>query len=292
MEYADFLEYIIRIENTFNDDVIKSIKGASLVYVLWDGAYDYKCFTNTTVSDLLYVSGEKLNITWITDMKQNSSNRYMLTLGRLSKANPKTFRGILKFTPKNTLRFDCFCVGRKENYSLDFSAKQLFTAPITQNESNVKANKDDLGDSFNWLNEDKRFCIETTPFRYGEAKNDLSIMLQTVIGLYYDIRNAWGVVYKWKGIYFCFPMDRECFKSLFKDREKVNGRKRVLPTVVRKHQRRNSDVTSHLRAPDYSCVIDGREFGFLIGAEDFGQIFPNTEYGHKKVIQIMKEAMV
>lgn len=292
MEYADFLKYVIRIENTFNDEVVKNIKGASLVYVLWDGAYDYKCFANTTVSDLMYVNGDNLNITWITDMERKNKNQYMLTLGRLSKTTPKTFRGMLKFTPKNTLRFDCFCIGRKDDLFSDFSAKQLFTVPIIQDELKVKNSNGDLGNSFNWLNEDKRFCIEANQFRSDEAKKDLSIMLQTVIGLYYDIRNAWGVVYNWKGIDFCFPMNRECFKSLFKDREKVNGRKRVLPTVVRKHQRRNSNVTSHLRAPDYSCVIDGREFGFLIGAEDFGQIFPNTEYGYKKALQIMKEAMV
>ena len=293
-----FEKLIEEIEMIFTKEVTKSIRFKE-IYVLLPGVFCQSYFVKTTVSDVMDVCGN-ININVL--LKHYDTIGYAFELSIFEKATPKQMRGILRFTPKNTLAYSAYGIASKSGGqgSCVFCAG---THALLQDEKFLVSYCDNAYDNdennvdydyvekraFKVLDVDKRFSTNnqarnTNPERVMEMSQNT----QRIISTYYEMTNSWAIIYDWNGLTFKFPMEQKYFKELLKNREKVNGRKRVLPTVVKKHKRKDREVSSHLRAADYDCILNGRKFDFLIGGEDFEKIFPENEYGKRKLSEIMR----
>lgn len=272
------------------------------IYVLVPGVFAENWFVKTTVSDVLDVCG-KINITWLTVSEASGAgieHSRMRCLCNLSVASPKHYRGVLKFTPKNTLSLKMWAVGTDANGN-DCVAP-LGDYPMLQDEKFVNAsvdnayNNDDEGTDYEYIERhafrmlcnDKRFVGDKGLYKCisPDAEADLSAITHKMIGRYYEVIESWGICYNFNENTFVLPMRQEYLKETLRGREKVDGRRGVLPTVVKKHDRKGKAVSSHIRSSDKKIVVCGREFEILVGADSFPQIMPNNNYGRKKMAEI------
>lgn len=272
------------------------------VFVLVPGVFAESYFVKTTVSDVLDVCG-KINITWLTVSKPSGvgmENSRMRCLCNLSVASPKHFRGVLKFTPKNTLSLKMWAVG--EDNDGNYSVAPLGDYPMLQDEKFVNAsvdnayNSDDEGTDYGYIERhafrmlcnDKRFVGDKGLYKCisPDAEADLSAIVHEMICRYYEVTKSWGICYSFNENTFVFPMRREYIKETLKGRDKINGRRRTIAAVVKEHTRRGKTVSSHLRGDGYDIVVDGRKFEILVGADSFPQIMPNNKYGRTKMAEM------
>ena len=294
----DYFENIVReIEELYSEGICSQIKD-KYIYVLLPGIFEQSVFMKTTVSDVKNVC-KKINITCLM-AKVAGGKYYYHELFNIREASAKTFRGFLRYTPPNTLAYTSYGITKDH-------VKFCGSTPILQDEIFINAFCDNayerneidtdydyaLTHAFNLLALDKRYAIKKNAYKECNEQAqkrflDISRTAQYIISIYYELDNSWGVTYKWNDKTFIFPMERKFFKKLFRDREKVEGRRRVLPTVVKEHETKKGIVSSHLRDGNYPCRINGRQFGFLIGGEDFEQIFPENNYGRKKRNELME----
>lgn len=289
------------LESQITDEVAKKISGKT-IYLLYPELYSANHFVNTTVSDVLNVFNNELDVCWASDCSMFGN----FTFYSLRLANQKEHRGVLKFTPKNTLTFEHYFVGKTKEIGGIQTVSKLNKLPVLQKETFLKEvcedyfNTDEVNadwdyvekNSFSILSHDRRFAagnIEYSP-NYKDISEEYSQICQTMISSYFDIANSWAITYLYKNILFLIPVRQEFFKKLFKDREKgENGRRNFVPTIVNSHDRSNGqNVHSHLRVGGSYLKIHGREFSYLIGSEDFERIFPNTDYNKKKLLKMQK----
>ena len=272
------------------------------VYVLANGVFAEKYFVKTTVSDVLDTCGG-INIAWVTGKQgENESGFVGKLLYRLSVASQKQYRGKLKFTPRNALSLKIWIVGTEKDGNVVMVPVGDF--PVLQDEKFVNAscdnafNNDDEGTdyeyimrhSFKVLYNDKRFVGDKKFYKIvpPEMEQDISYSVHEIICMYYDVTNSWAVCYDYNQNTFIYPMRQEFLKETLKGRDRIGGRKRVLPTVVKGHKRGAKNVSSHLRAYDGDLVMEGRRFDILVGADSFSQIFPDNKYGHRKMMEMRK----
>ena len=269
------------------------------VFVLVPGVFGERYFAKTTVSDVLAVCGG-IDITWIT-VSQTYSGRWGRFLCRLAVANPKRYRGKLKFTPRNTLTLQMWLMGVNETNGKEW-VSPLDDYPLLQDEAFINAsvdnayNNDDEGTDYDYISQhafrmlynDKRFCGDKGLYKRlsPEAEADISSMVHEMICRYYEIMESWAICYEFNENLFVFPMRQEFLKETLKGRDKIDGRRRVIPTVVKAHKRGNKSVSSHLRSFDADLIMDGRKFDILIGVESYPQIYPNNAYGMRKLLEV------
>lgn len=277
------------------------------VYILVPGVFAENYFVKTTVSDVLNVCG-KINITWLAVSEPSGvgmEHLRMRYLCNLSVASPKHYRGVLKFTPKNTLSLKMWIVGTDKNGN--DCVVPLGDYPMLQDEKFVNAsvdnayNNDDEGTDYGYIERhafrmlcnDKRFIGDKGLYKCisPDAEGDLSVIVHEMICRYYEVTESWGVCYSFNGNMFVFPMRQEYLKETLRGRERVDGRRRTLPTVVKKHNRKGNTVSSHLRAADKKIIVGGREFEIVVGRDSYSQIFPDNAYGEKAKARIKKSTV-
>lgn len=274
------------------------------VFVLVPGVFAESYFVKTTVSDVLDVCG-KINITWMAVSEPSGvgmEHLRMRYLCNLSVASPKHYRGVLKFTPKNTLSLKMWIVGTDKNGN-DCVAP-LGDYPMLQDEKFVNAsvdnayNNDDEGTDYGYIERhafrmlcnDKRFVGDKGLYKCisPDAEADLSAIVHEMICRYYEVTESWGICYSFNENTFVFPMRREYIKETLRGRDKINGRRRTIAAVVKEHTRRGKTVSSHLRGDSYDIIVDGRKLEILVGADSFPQVFPENAYGEKAKARIKK----
>ena len=290
-DYGTFLEIIKKIEDNFTDNVSKYINGRC-IFVMLQGAFNQTYFVKTTVSDLRDVIGE-IKFDCIID---NSGNFNNICLYSLREPNKKDFRGKIKYTPKGTLAMTTrFIADGEDGKKVAIGWDKM---PVLQDEKFLVSSCYNAFDtdekyvdydyimknSFRLLTNDKRFkCGDDWITRDYNIESEVSMDLQYIISNMYDIQESWGVVYYWKGNEFIFPMKREYIQEIFKKRDKENGRRRTIASIVNGYSRKDgTKVDGHLRSSE-GFSIDGREFCIFIGAEDFEKIFPKTEKSKKRL---------
>lgn len=291
------------IESQISDTVAEKLNGKE-VYLLYKDLYDSSYFLNTTVSDVLETTEGEFDVSWITDNVYEFDN---VLLNRMRLPKKGEFQGEIRFTPKNTIVFEQLCIGKSDDGSDRTTVGLINKIPILQKERYIKdscsetyvsntknkVNIDLERNAFAFLHFQKPFAKEQkSTAQVNGILGDISQSCHEMICSYYDIVNSWAVTYLYKNILFVIPVKQEFFKKLFKDRDKgENGRRNFVPTIVNGHKRKNGQsVNSHLRVGGTYLSIHGREFSYLIGAEDFGKIFPNTDYSIKKCLKTIEES--
>ena len=247
----------------------------------WNNTYSL----NTTVSDLLEVDNRNLEFNSVYDLTYDNNPQ----LTSIKMANNKEFREVLKFTPKNTLSVSQIWISPKEDGAYFFQKY-----PYLQNEEIVKKFNNDTTESeltsaYNLLVYDKRVTAKL-PEQKKENFSEIGERLHRLLCISYYVRNSWAVVYVYKNVMFLIPINNISeLKDALKNRDKINGRKRVMPTVVKSHKRKNGEeVASYVRGiPWFS--IHGREFCFLAGTDYLPLMFHKNKNGWEKIKKLEKD---
>lgn len=294
-DYDFFLSKVELIESNFKDDVLNYIRGRH-IYVLLNGLFDATYFVKTTVSDIHEVMGDIK-----FDVLVNPDGFSNCVLYSIREPGRKSFRGKIRYTPPNTLALTVRWITR-DNKSMKMRCAGFDNMPILQDEKFLVSECDRLyknneigadydyieRHAFRFLTDDKRIaCGEDYVRRNQEAALNDSQMVHRALCQYFDVTNSWGICYEYAGNCFIFPMKREYIQEIFKKRDKENGRRRVIASLVKGYTRNDgTEVDGHLRTHD-GFSIGGRDFSLLIGAEDFGKMFPNSEKSKKRIKNII-----
>ena len=268
------------IESNFSGETGKKFAGQT-IFINLPGFNSQKAHINTTVKDLKEVCGD-VKITWLENLSQCIGQSYENpVIYSLRFANKKDFRGKLKYTPADamTLVMATIAVGG------ELYAEK---APIKQNERVV--NNTELPDiererkAFTFLEYNSPCSLDNKPPKKPQLLLDVSQRVQRMMELYYDIDNSWAIVYFWENITFAFPMEQQFIKEVLKNREKENGRRAIIPTIVHSHKRNGKSVGSFIREPKEKIpyVMNGRKFHVLIGSEAYEQAF-STESARRRI---------
>lgn len=298
-DYDYFRKKVEFIESQFKDDVLKYISGR-YIYVLLDGMYDCTYFVKTTVSDIRHVCG-KIDFDFIANMEGYTN----IVLYSLREPNKKSFRGKIKYTPKGTISLTTRFIAPDDNGKM--KCRGFDNMPILQDEKFIVSSCDNLFNcdeegadydfieqhAFRFLTDDKRIrCGEDWVRQRPEAALDDSQVIHRALCLYYDISESWGVCYYYAGNCFIFPLKREYIQEIFKKRDKENGRRRVIASLVNGHKRKDgTQVDGHLRTTN-TFTIDGREYSIFVGAEDFEKMYPNTDKSKARIKKIVDKGTV
>ena len=291
--YDEFLRIIKKIEDNFTDNVCEYIRGR-YIYVLLSGAFEQSFFVKTTVSDLQDVLG-KINFDCIVDNQGIYNN---VALYSIKEPGKKDFRGKIKYTPNHTLSVSTKFIGVNEDGTRGVAGFDKL--PFLQDEKFVNSSCDNLYNcdeegadydfieqhAFRALANDRRLkCGDDYVLTTPGIEQEISQSLQRIICNMYDVTESWAVCYEYKGNCFMFPLKQKYIKEIFKNRDKVNGRRQTIAAIVKSYKKADgSEVDGHLRSAD-GFTIDGREFSILIGGEDFEKIFPKTD---KSAIRVRK----
>lgn len=288
--YEYFRSWVERIEKYFTADNSKGLRG-QYVWVAC-GGFGVDAFVNTTVSDYREVFGP-VKIHALMDIDQISNALALVTLREPYK---NEFRSKIKFTPKGALSFTKRMIVEDKHGCRHFTEKSV---PVLQKEKYLRdecdrlfaanaSDSDYLNVSKNcwaFLERDGAFVVDQTLTKQAfTGREHLSDLLQRALSQYQDLLDLYGVTYEWNGVLFIFPMERERMKVVFANRDPVDGRRRVLPAMVKEHTRKNgSQVCRHVRGGSHTMTIEGRTFGIYMGAGDFEQtIITDKQRGNMK----------
>lgn len=290
-DYDFFKEKVEFIESQFRDDVPKYIRGR-YIYVLLDGMYDATYFVKTTVSDLRSVNG-KIDFDFIL----NPIGYTNCVLYSVKEPNKKSFRGKIRYTPPGTLSLSVRWIAA-DSYTGKMRCSGLDNMPILQDEKFIVSACDNLYEAdengadydyiekhaFRFLTDDKRIaCGDDWKRQRPEYALEDSQMVHRGICQYYDVVNSWGVCYEYAGNCFIFPLKREYIQEIFKKRDKEDGRRRVIASLVKDYTRKDgTEVDRHLRSAD-SFTIDGRMFSIYVGSEDFDKMYADNDKSRKRL---------
>lgn len=294
--YEFFREKIEFLEKRFKGEVLNKIK-AKYIYVLLNGMYDCTYFVKTTVSDIRSVSGD-IDFTFLTELSGD-----IITVYSLKEPNKKSFKGKIKYVPSGTLSLTETNIMLKDNGEIKCISN--VNMPILQDEKFIISacdnlfENDELGADYEYIEKHAfKFLIEDKRISYGNQRRidpecNLIDSQRIHYGIcnYFDISASWGVTYKYAGNCFIFPLKREYIQHLFKNRDKENGRRRVIASIVNGYARKDgTEVDGHLRSFN-SFSIDGRKYGIFIGGEDIEKIYPNTEKSKKRLDRDLKKSI-
>lgn len=291
--YDQFAHAVRDIEKQFTKDVCRDISG-NYIFVTTYPFCQKNYFVKTTVSDYREVCGN-IRIDFLTRLQAYSNYCYL----RIREPSKKEFRGKIKFTPKGTLSLSMYFVGSDKK-----GAWTINKLPILQNESYITkecdaffANDEKNADydevmnkAWTFLELDERFrAYPKSECKIAEkgALEEISFAIQQALCLLNDVNDLYGAVYVWHDVAFVFPMTRSQMKEVFKERDKIGGRRRWLPTVSKGYTKKNgTQVDASLKMGSPTFTIDGRQFSILVGREDFGTILST-----KKQIARMKQKL-
>ena len=300
-QFEDALQYI---ETFFTKEVSKAFQGLC-IYVNFRGFNNQKRYVNTTVSDLLEVC-QDLSITWIEELNQRVDARFINPMIYSLRLAKKREFNTVKFIPKNTLYFAQSCIIREtknpfasrhlmdEENIEDFVYKAAM--PIRQDETLVKNNNQPIDyiekNAFKNIEYGTIYSLDKTKMspKGKQHEQEMSVRVQRIIELYYDLYTSWAIVYIWNGIAFLFSMEQPFIKEVLKKRDKQNGRRPLITTVVKRHTRKGTPIGSFLRdSTDKNPVMmNGRAFHIFVGEESYAAI-TDTESGRKRLLKDIEE---
>lgn len=291
-QFEEALQYI---EKMFTDKVSK-VYGGQTIFVNLKGFNNQTRHVNTTVSDIIDVCHD-LKITWFEKLNQRTSENYQnAIIYSLRLAKPREFK-TLKFTPTQTLCFTQSVIALKKGGGLGVCGEKI---PIIQNEKIVtsKENEIDYIEEHAFKNPEFEspcsFDHQKMPEDKKRKQKEISVRVQRMIELYYDIINSWAIVYVWNGIAFLFTMEQPFIKEVLKNREKENGRRPIITTIVKRHTRKGNSIGSFVRTSrndNEPIIMNGRAFHIFIGEESYSAI-SETKGGRerlKKEIELFGE---
>lgn len=298
--YDEFLKYVKYIEKYFTEEVSKKISGR-YIYVLLDGCYDCTYFVKTTVSDLRSIDG-KIDFECLFT-SYNGDDEAGIAYYSLKEPNRKSFKGKIKFIPKGTVSLTFRCITKKQNGKADVFG--FDNEPILQNEEFLISRCDEAfqnneegvdynyieNNAFSFLSYDKRIsCFKKFNANVNKDVREMhSAKVQEIVSKMYDVGKSWGVYMVHNGNSFIFPLKREYIQELFKKRDKEDGRRKTIASLVSSYTRKDgTEVDGHLRTAN-SFSIDGRRYGMYIGMEDFEKMIPNTNKSKKRLKKAMQE---
>ena len=253
----DFMNVIYKIEEIYT-------KKYNLGSIYVSDLMNTGVMMNTLFSDVKSLMGSEI-------CTLSTSHSILMTIKIPYK---KQIRSELKF-PVN----DCFMfiVRNIENGSFDYrfmKQKEQYIKDNFENWGGMNNHNCDNWDDFSTnaiidLSVDKRFAKHPLPL-YPEWEKTYKISANELICMIPDFKSSWGITYEWNGTTFVIPIEHENIKKIFKNREPIEGRKRVLPTVIEGRK------ATHIRAFDSIVEFEDRKFGFKIGMDDTEKIWDNT----------------
>lgn len=285
--YEQFADAVKDIEEWFTKDVCKAIAG-NHIFVTTYPFCQMNYFVKATVTDYRAVYGG-VNLDFITRIPSASNYIYL----KIREPKKHEFRGKIKYTPKGTLSASMYIVAPDKNGKSGMWVN--YRMPILQNESYVinecdafYADNEHNADYDSVMKNAWRFIEQDDRFRaYPKSElrkppkagiEDMSYCIQRALCILGDTKELYGAVYEWNGVYFVFPMTRLQMKTVFKDRDKINGRRRWLPTISSAYTRKNgTEVDASLKMGATYFTIGGRTFDILVGAEDFRTILSSKK---------------
>ena len=274
--YEEFEREVKNIENHFPEKACKSLSG-QVIWVTTPPFAQLDYFVKTTVSDYHAVYGN-ININILTRMIGQFNNYTVLRIG---EANKKVLRGKIKYIPKNTLMMSMYMVNPNEKEKGWYTNYQT---PVLQRESYLTTECDALfannapesaytevmRNTWLPLEQDKRFRTgrdEEYNKLSVEGTQEISELIQEALCINADLEEMCGVTYVWNNILFIFPINFDQLNYVFKDRDKINGRRRVIASIVKEHKRGNSVVSQHIRSGCEHFSINDRNFSVFIGGD-------------------------
>lgn len=304
----DFIEAVNFIETVFTDKTAAMYKGARITYLR--DAFCRTFFVKTTMSDLRSVR-VRLPFCWLSDNVGEFTNPIV---SRIREPKKGEFRNRLKFTPSKAFAYDfnmlCSVDKDAENYAdlAEVKCKWLReTYPVIQDEDfltttcNKAFDNNDadidygyvLRNAISFLDRDKRISLNPGKLK-TEAAFELSERIQTGISLMYESTQTWQIVYKWRDIDFLFPVSHDEMLSILKSRDPVDGRRKALPTTVKKHSRKGRLIDQHVTnvwndAPAIS--MDGREFLIYLAPEIYSDFLLNTSKNRERMRELLEDAI-
>ena len=292
-----FETHIAKIEKIFNPTVARRFQGKTIYYIA-DDVFNQPYFVNTIFEDICEATLSN-SFLWI-DRSFDIDN---LQIHGIRKSKKREFKNILKATPPNTLSYYRAILTRDDPWSDYKYADGVY--PIVQrtawikNECNKKftghANAipydSIMGNAISFPIISSTLSKVSPPEMLNSERNrfDTSYAIQKGISRIFEAFMSWAIVYEWNDIEFVIPMEREYMLNILKNRDKVNGRRPLLPRLVREYERNGTVVARHFSAamPDKSepYTMNGREYKILIGPESYDGYLK----GSKKLIKYIKE---
>lgn len=233
------VEFISLVEKT--ESLISNLKADSLegrVIFYFDDYVERQGgkLTDTKIEDIENITKSSFCRTFIGDFDGSG----LLQVMTIRRANLKEFKGIYKFVPTNAICLEYFGLTPKNE---------------VRHSKFALVQKEDL--SFKCLDRNKALRIrKELPKEYYETDERIA---RLVTNCYFDITESYGIAYDFKGITFIYPLTLEDIKESFKNREKDNLRKSVLPTMVHRNGK------DFLRMGDNGFDLKGRHFYFATG---------------------------
>ena len=295
-----FEEHIKNIEKIFNKDVSRKFQGRTIFYLL-DDVFNQSFFVNTTFQDICEFTSHD-RFLWM-DRSYDIEN---FQIHGLWKPKKREFGNVLKATPPNTFAYyKCMFCQKNELFGEYVSYDSVIPVRQKTNWINEECKKtftgqpdaltydEIMGNSIEFLSNNKALSIGPSP-QYVKSKRDqfdTSYAIQKGIARIYEAVMSWGICYDWNGICFVIPMEREYILSILKNRDKYNGRRPLLPRLVREYTRKNgTTVARHISAgvdPEDENIrisMNGRNYAILLG----GEIYDAYLRGSKKVVRYHK----
>lgn len=292
-----FETHIATIEKVFNQTVAKRFSGKTIYYIV-DNVFSQPYFVNTIFDDVCEATLHD-SFLWI-DRSFDINN---LQIHGIWKPKKKEFKDILKATPPNTLAYYRAFLCRDNPWSDYGLADGVY--PVIQktewikNECNKTFSRETnalpydtiMGNAISFPVTNRALSKVQPPEMMSSDKNcfDTSFAIQKGISRIFEAFMSWAIIYDWNGIEFIIPMEREYMLNILKNRDKVNGRRPLLPRLVREYERNGTVVARHFSAAmlDKSepYTMNGKEYKILIGPESYDTYLP----GSKKLIRYLKD---
>lgn len=237
---------------------------------------------NTTISDIIDLCGNDFNFSVIGNFDATQTMQYV----NIKMANKKDFRGILKYTPKDTICMTIGTLGKNGYEGKDFLTYKL---PILQKQEILNIGKvdglDKILEHYRLLTNNKSLACNNNYFISKDAENVQILTTHLMINNYYEVLSSWHIGYDYENCTYLIPVDIEDLKDALKNREKSsNGRKPILPTIVNAFNRANQgEVKTHTRMSDNGFELQGEHFYFVLGRDAIGLTYQDTQYGKRKL---------
>lgn len=239
-------------------------------------------FNNTTIHDIVDLYGNDFSFSVIGNFDATKTVQYV----NIRMANKKDFRGILKFTPKDTI---CMTVGTLGKNGYDGKDFLTYKSPLLQNQEILNMGEvediEKICQNYKLLTNNKSLVCDKRYIFDKKTADSIILDVHMIINNYFDVLNSWHIGYDYEDCTYLIPVDIEDLKDALKNREKNSGgRKPILPTIVNAFDRANGTaVKTHTRMSDNGFDLFGEHFYFVLGRDAVSLTYQDTNYGRNKL---------
>lgn len=227
-------------------------------------------FVTTTPDELAEIEGSELRKTWyLQELHGKKIHGYGIT--HISKVSRKKFPQY-KDLPEHVWEYLIIGVRRK---GTKISPMSFCFIPNNEYIKNINPFK------YITATEADKWCeIPACNKRYFKDKKmeelnaEMALSIKNgiieAVNLMYEATNSFNIVYEYKHSTLFIPMTIENIQQVFKKRDKTdNGRKPVLPTMVKSFEKGGKKCLAQIRMMHNECPIsiNGYDFGLLYGTD-------------------------